>query len=51
MPEPDKSKGRFSSKYRGPVDRPLYQPTVPSVTPSTVSVIFILSNYNKTISF
>lgn len=36
--EPDKSKSRFSSKYRASSnDKPFYKPTVPTITPSTVS--------------
>lgn len=42
-PEPEKPKGRFSSKYRGApnIDRPAYKATVPTVTPSTVSVLVL----------
>ncbi|CAK1578035.1 unnamed protein product [Parnassius mnemosyne] len=35
--EPEKPKGRFSSKYRASyLDKPFYKPTVPTVTPTTV---------------
>lgn len=37
-PEPEKSKSRYSSKYRASyLDKPFYKPTVPSITSSTVS--------------
>ncbi|CAB3220829.1 unnamed protein product [Arctia plantaginis] len=36
-PEPEKTKNRFSSKYRASyLDKPFYKPTVPTITPSTV---------------
>ncbi|CAG4987972.1 unnamed protein product [Parnassius apollo] len=35
--DPEKPKGRFSSKYRASyLDKPFYKPTVPTVTPTTV---------------
>ncbi|KAF9413410.1 hypothetical protein HW555_008347 [Spodoptera exigua] len=38
-PEPDKSKSRFSSKYRASyIDKPFYKPTVPTITSSTVNL-------------
>lgn len=36
--EPEKVKNKFSSKYRSSyLDKPFYKPTVPTITPSTVS--------------
>lgn len=43
--QPEKKlEGRFSSKYRGSYqDRIPYKPTIPTITPSTVSIL----NYNN----
>lgn len=42
-PELEKSKSRYSSKYRSSyLDKPFYKPTVPTITSSTVSNTHIL---------
>lgn len=46
IPPEEKNKGRFSSKYRGSFqDRIPYKPTVPTVTPSTVSILKFINTY------
>lgn len=48
IPPEKKHEGRFSSKYRGSYqDRIPYKPTVPTITPSTVSIL----NYSNSCKY